>query len=99
MSISHILPGTIHLPPDLVYRIAEIRSDRAVLRGLNLEVKAGQYVALVGASGCGKSTTVGLVERFYDPNAGQVFVDGVPVSEYKLSDYRKSISIVSQEPR
>jgi len=70
-----------------------------VLRGLNLEVKPGQYVALVGASGCGKSTTVGLIERFYDPNSGQVIVDGVPLSEYNLSDYRKSISIVSQEPR
>lgn len=70
-----------------------------MLRGLNFEVKAGQYVALVGASGCGKSTTVGLVERFYDPNAGQVIVDGLPVSEYNLSDYRKNISIVSQEPR
>jgi ATP-binding cassette, subfamily B (MDR/TAP), member 1 len=70
-----------------------------VLRGLNLDVKPGQYVALVGASGCGKSTTVGLIERFYDPNSGQVIVDGVQVSEYMLSDYRRSISIVSQEPR
>jgi len=66
--------------------------------GLNLEVQAGQFVALVGASGCGKSTTVGLVERFYDPIAGQVLVDGIPVSEYNLADYRKTISIVSQEP-
>ena len=69
-----------------------------MLRGFNLEVQAGQYVALVGASGCGKSTTVGLIERFYDPIAGQVLVDGISVSEYNLADYRKTISIVSQEP-
>ena len=63
-----------------------------------MDIKGGQYVALVGSSGCGKSTTVGLIERFYDPIAGEVLVDGVPVSEYNLSDYRKNISIVSQEP-
>jgi ATP-binding cassette, subfamily B (MDR/TAP), member 1 len=40
----------------------------------------------------------GLIERFYDPIAGQVLVDGIPVSEYNLTDYRKTISIVSQEP-
>lgn len=69
-----------------------------MLRGFNLEVQAGQYVALVGASGCGKSTTVGLIERFYDPIAGQILVDGIPLSEYNLADYRKTISIVNQEP-
>lgn len=63
-----------------------------------MEVKPGQYVALVGASGCGKSTTVGLIMRFYDPVAGEVVIDGVPVSGYNLSDYRKNISVVSQEP-
>lgn len=50
------------------------RREIPVLRGLNLEVQAGKYVALVGASGCDKSTTVGLIERFYDPTAGQVLV-------------------------
>jgi ATP-binding cassette, subfamily B (MDR/TAP), member 1 len=86
---------------DFGYRIPDnsnSRPDVPVLRGLNLDVKSGQYVALVGASGCGKSTTVALIERFYDPIAGQVLVDGVPISEYNLSEYRQSISIVSQEP-
>jgi ATP-binding cassette, subfamily B (MDR/TAP), member 1 len=69
-----------------------------VLRGLNIEVKPGQYVALVGSSGCGKSTAVALIERFYDPLVGRVLVDGMEVSGYNLSDYRKSISLVSQEP-
>ena len=74
------------------------RPDVPVLRGLNLDVKPGQYVALVGASGCGKSTTVGLIERFYDPIAGEVLVDGTSVADYNLADFRKTISIVSQEP-
>jgi ATP-binding cassette subfamily B (MDR/TAP) protein 1 len=82
----------------LVLQSANLRPDVPVLKGLNLDIKPGQYVALVGSSGCGKSTTVGLIERFYDPIAGEVLVDGVPVSEYNLSDYRKNISIVSQEP-
>jgi len=69
-----------------------------VLRGLDFEVKPGQYVALVGSSGCGKSTAVALIERFYDPVVGQVLVDGMDVAGYNLSDYRKSISLVSQEP-
>jgi ATP-binding cassette, subfamily B (MDR/TAP), member 1 len=69
-----------------------------VLKGLNLDIKPGQYVALVGQSGCGKSTTVSLVERFYDPVEGELLVDGVPISAYNLSEYRRNISIVSQEP-
>ena len=74
------------------------RPDRLVLRGLSFDIKPGQYGALVGVSGCGKSTTIGLLERFYDPIAGQVTVDGLPVSEYNLASYRKNISIISQEP-
>lgn len=69
-----------------------------VLRGLTFEVKPGQYVALVGASGCGKSTTVGLIERFYDPLVGDIVVDGLSVAGYSLAEYRKNISLVSQEP-
>ena len=69
-----------------------------VLRGLHFELKPGQYVALVGSSGCGKSTAVQLIERFYDPLVGQVLVDGMDVQGYNLSEYRKNISLVSQEP-
>jgi ATP-binding cassette subfamily B (MDR/TAP) protein 1 len=69
-----------------------------VLRGLDFEVKPGQYVALVGSSGCGKSTAVGLIERFYDPVVGQVLVDGMDVQGYNVAEYRKNISLVSQEP-
>ena len=74
------------------------RPEQPVLRGLNLTVKPGQYVALVGASGCGKSTTVALLERFYDPLVGGIFVDGKEISSLNLNDYRGFLALVSQEP-
>ena len=74
------------------------RPDVPVLRGLNLTVKPGQYVALVGASGCGKSTTIALMERFYDPLAGGVYVDGREISSLNVTEYRKHLALVSQEP-
>lgn len=74
------------------------RPEQPVLRGLNLTVKPGQYVALVGASGCGKSTTIALLERFYDPIVGGVYLDGREVAGLNLNDYRSHIALVSQEP-
>ncbi|KAF2404519.1 ATP-binding cassette transporter ABC4 [Trichodelitschia bisporula] len=74
------------------------RPEQPVLRGLNFSVKPGQYVALVGASGCGKSTSIALLERFYDPLAGGVFVDGKEISKLRINDYRRFLALVSQEP-
>lgn len=74
------------------------RPEQPVLRGLSLTVKPGQYVALVGASGCGKSTTIALMERFYDPLSGGVFVDGKEISSLNINDYRGFLALVSQEP-
>ncbi|OJD24290.1 hypothetical protein ACJ73_04352 [Blastomyces percursus] len=74
------------------------RPEQPVLRGLNLTVKPGQYVALVGASGCGKSTTIALLERFYDPLAGGVYVDGKDITRLNVNSYRSFLSLVSQEP-
>jgi ATP-binding cassette subfamily B (MDR/TAP) protein 1 len=74
------------------------RPEQPVLRGLNLTIQPGQYVALVGASGCGKSTTIALLERFYDPLSGGVFIDGKEISSLNLNDYRSFIALVSQEP-
>ncbi|KAK2738609.1 GTPase-activating protein [Onygenales sp. PD_40] len=74
------------------------RPEQPVLRGLNLTVKPGQYVALVGASGCGKSTTIALMERFYDPLSGGVYVDGKDITRWNINDYRSFLSLVSQEP-
>ncbi|KAE8449173.1 GTPase-activating protein [Mollisiaceae sp. DMI_Dod_QoI] len=74
------------------------RPEQPVLRGLNLHVSPGQYIALVGASGCGKSTTIALLERFYDPLVGGIYVDGKEISSLNINDYRSYIALVSQEP-
>lgn len=74
------------------------RPEQPVLRGLNLTVKPGQYVALVGASGCGKSTTIALLERFYNPLTGGIYADGKEISSLNINDYRSYIALVSQEP-
>ena len=90
------LEGTIEFR-DVHFRYPT-RPEQPVLKGLNLTVKPGQYVALVGASGCGKSTTVALMERFYDPLSGGVYVDGKEISGLNLKDYRGFLALVSQEP-
>jgi ATP-binding cassette subfamily B (MDR/TAP) protein 1 len=69
-----------------------------VLNGLNLHIHPGQYVALVGASGCGKSTAIALLERFYDPLLGSIFVDGIDIKTLNVNNYRTFIALVSQEP-
>jgi subfamily B ATP-binding cassette protein MsbA len=69
----------------------------AVLRDVSLSVPAGATVAIVGRSGSGKSTLVSLLPRFYDPSAGSVLIDGVDIRDYRLSDLRRQISLVSQE--
>jgi len=86
-----------------------------VLRDLSFKVEPGTYVALVGASGCGKSTvyvslrplldnftyyscSIQMIERFYDPLSGQILLDGNPVNEFNVQEYRKQIALVSQEP-
>ncbi len=68
------------------------------MHALDLEIPAGQIVALVGTTGAGKSTLVKLVARFYDPTAGQVFVDGMPLRDIDLAEYRHQLGYVPQEP-
>ncbi|XP_051565286.1 bile salt export pump isoform X3 [Myxocyprinus asiaticus] len=74
------------------------RPDTQVLRGLEVSVNPGQTLAFVGSSGCGKSTSVQLLERFYDPDEGQVLIDGRPSASISVSFLRSQIGIVSQEP-
>ncbi|KAL3612600.1 hypothetical protein D5086_003620 [Populus alba] len=74
------------------------RPDQMIFKGLNLKIDAGKTMALVGPSGYGKSTVIGLIERFYDPMKGTVFIDGQDVKSYKLRLLRSHIALVSQEP-
>lgn len=74
------------------------RPDIAILNGINLDFPAGKVVALVGASGSGKSTIVALVERFYDPMTGIIRLDGIDIKDVNLRWLRGQIGLVSQNP-
>lgn len=69
-----------------------------VLRGLDIDIKRGTYAALVGSSGCGKSTTIQLIERFYDVQGGSIKIDGHDIRELNLKAFRRHVALVSQEP-
>ena len=71
---------------------------RPIFRGLTMNIPAGTTAALVGESGCGKSTIARLLERFYDPTSGVIRLDGVDISSIRITDLRAAIGIVSQEP-
>ena len=71
--------------------------QRAVLDGLELEVPAGESLALVGATGSGKSTVAGLLARLYDPDGGRVLLDGHDVRELRLRDVRRAVALVFEE--
>jgi ATP-binding cassette, subfamily B, bacterial len=71
--------------------------DQPVLKGLNLLVHPGEAIALVGASGAGKTTLVNLLPRFYDPQAGAVLIDGIDIRQVRLASLRRQIGIVPQE--
>ena len=72
--------------------------DDSILHNINLTVKKGKLVALVGSSGAGKSTLADLVPRFHDVGEGQLLIDGINIKNYSLHSLRKQISIVTQEP-
>ncbi|CAM6101412.1 unnamed protein product [Calypogeia fissa] len=74
------------------------RQHILVFRNLNLKVRSGRSLALVGASGSGKSSIIALIERFYDPLSGQVLIDGKDIKRYNLKSVRRHIALVQQEP-
>lgn len=72
-------------------------SERVALRDITLTLNAGETVALVGSSGSGKTTLASLVPRFYEPDSGQLLLDGVPLADYALPALREQIALVSQD--
>lgn len=74
------------------------RPDYKLFKDLNLTIQKGKSVAFSGASGCGKSSLIQLIQRFYDPNSGSISIDGVDMRELNLMWWRDQIGIVSQEP-
>jgi ATP-binding cassette subfamily B (MDR/TAP) protein 1 len=74
------------------------RPDTPVFANLNLTIKAGETVALVGRSGAGKTSMISLIERFYDPTSGAILLDGVSIKSVPVSQHRARISLVAQDP-
>jgi ATP-binding cassette subfamily B protein len=72
--------------------------DAPVLRDVNLHIPAGQRVAVVGATGAGKTSLAGLIARFYDVKAGRVLINGIDVRDLALGDLRKCVMVVPQNP-
>ncbi|CAA2979723.1 ABC transporter B family member 11-like [Olea europaea subsp. europaea] len=81
-----------------VYFSYPARPNEEIFKGLSLFIPSGTTAALVGQSGSGKSTVISLIERFYDPRAGEVLVDGINLKEFQLKWIRSKIGLVSQEP-
>ena len=68
-----------------------------MLKGVNMHVKPGQKIAIVGATGAGKTTIVNLLTRFYDIDSGEILLDGVDIREYEKKELRRNIAIVLQD--
>ncbi|MEJ7611097.1 MAG: ABC transporter ATP-binding protein [Ferruginibacter sp.] len=74
------------------------QQDKPTLQDISFMIQAGDRVGIMGTTGAGKSTLISLLNRFYDPSAGMISIDGVDIKNYKLADYRDQFSIVLQEP-
>ncbi len=73
-------------------------TDRVILENVSFAISPGSRVAIVGATGAGKTSLVSLLMRFYDPSGGQILLDGIDLREYRLADLRNQFAIVLQEP-
>ncbi|CAH9069562.1 unnamed protein product [Cuscuta epithymum] len=81
-----------------IYFSYPARPDEQIFRGFSLFIHNGITAALVGQSGSGKSTVISMIERFYDPQAGEVLIDGINLKDFQLRWIRQKIALVGQEP-
>ncbi len=108
--IINLLDDQTDVMPNGDYRPAEVRGEvtfnhvwfayndaEYVLKDVNLEINAGETIALVGATGAGKSSIINLLNRFYEINRGEIKVDGIDIKEYDLEVLRKKIGVVLQD--
>ncbi|KAF3639866.1 putative GDSL esterase/lipase-like [Capsicum annuum] len=93
---SEVIDGNINIRD--VHFAYPSRQDKLVLQGFTLSIPAGKVVALVGSSGCGKSTIISLLMRFYDPMRGDILLDNHNIKDLDLKFLRRNIGVVSQEP-
>lgn len=73
-------------------------SERMALNNFNLQVPAGRFIAIVGPNGAGKSTLIRLLCRFYDPQVGAIYLDGIDIKQYSIENLRRSITVLFQQP-
>ncbi|KAF7123906.1 hypothetical protein RHSIM_Rhsim12G0140800 [Rhododendron simsii] len=81
-----------------IYFSYPARPDEQIFNGFSLSIPNGMTAAMVGQSGSGKSTVISLIQRFYDPQSGQVLIDGINLKDFQLNWIREKIGLVSQEP-
>ncbi|CAG8947962.1 unnamed protein product [Penicillium salamii] len=92
-------PGAVHaLDLDKVNLSYPRRPEIPILNGLDLNIQKGQFTALVGSSGCGKSTVIALLEKFYDPSTGSIKLNSLPLPDLNPRLYRNIVSLVQQQP-
>lgn len=108
--VFEVLDNTDHIQPTGTKAIDHLKGDielkqvrfsyidgEEVLKGIDLKVKAGETIAIVGTTGAGKSTIINLLNRFYDIDSGEILLDGQDLYEFKIEDLRKNIAVVLQD--
>jgi ATP-binding cassette, subfamily B, multidrug efflux pump len=102
-SAEHVQENGKHLPGQLQGEVKfddvwfAYNDENYVLKGVSIDIKPGETIALVGATGAGKSSIINLLNRFYEINRGSILVDGIDIREYDLGDLRKNIGVVLQD--
>jgi ATP-binding cassette subfamily B protein len=98
-ALDPIRSTNVHLKGDIIFDKVwfAYQDENWVLRNINLEIKHGEMVAFVGATGAGKSSIAGLLNRFYDYSSGEILIDGKSIRDYSMSDVRRNVGLVLQD--